>query len=103
LDDDYCDCGIDEPSTSACSGTSPTADANFACANVGFLPALIPASRVGDGLCDCCDCSDEPVSAARVNSCASDADEYLKQYGILAFYQITFYTPVYPFQNFRGF
>jgi hypothetical protein len=90
LDDGYCDCGVDEPSTSACSGTSPAADANFACANAGFLPALIPASRVGDGLCDCCDCSDESASsanagvgAARVNSCASEAAEYLKKYGLM--------------------
>jgi hypothetical protein len=57
VNDDYCDClddGSDEPSTSAC----PTAV--FHCQN-GHSVRYLPSSRVNDGVCDCCDGSDEWV------------------------------------------
>jgi hypothetical protein len=56
VNDGYCDCeveGTDEPATGAC-GT-----ASFRCENRPHAPLHIPASRVNDGVCDCCDGSDE--------------------------------------------
>ena len=68
VNDDYCDCpdGSDEPHTSACShllnihpDSIALRDATFTCLNLGHQPLTIPSSRVGDGICDCCDGSDE--------------------------------------------
>lgn len=56
LNDNFCDCGWDEPLTSACAGS---ADASFLCTNPGGIPQRISASRVHDGICDCCDGADE--------------------------------------------
>ena len=61
VNDDYCDCpddGSDEPSTGACSGSV------FVCSDQtrskGHDKASsIPGSRINDGVCDCCDGSDE--------------------------------------------
>lgn len=57
VNDDYCDCpedGSDEPRTNACTVNK------FSCTNVvkGF-PRRIPSAWVNDGVCDCCDGSDE--------------------------------------------
>ena len=70
VNDDYCDCpdGSDEPHTSACShllnihpdaAVTTLRDATFTCLNLDYKPLVIPSSRVGDGICDCCDGSDE--------------------------------------------
>jgi len=86
VNDNYCDCtldGLDEPSTSACSGVgykqqgvavsaypgvaaaaaaaaAPNASpVLFWCANAGVNSVFIPTSRVSDGVCDCCDGADE--------------------------------------------
>uniref|UniRef100_A0A7S2WID1 Glucosidase 2 subunit beta n=1 Tax=Rhizochromulina marina TaxID=1034831 RepID=A0A7S2WID1_9STRA len=61
VNDDYCDCihdGLDEISTGACAGVSANT-VDFWCHNEGFDAHFIPSSRVGDGICDCCDGEDE--------------------------------------------
>ncbi len=54
VNDNFCDCpldGSDEPSTGAC----PNSD--FKCSSPDGK--VIRSSRVNDGICDCCDGSDE--------------------------------------------
>ena len=78
VNDDYCDCGYDEPHTAACamlgvrpdpSGQPQPTDAaaeqsrSFWCGNAGFRGHKLLVSRLGDGICDCCDGSDEPDGA----------------------------------------
>jgi hypothetical protein len=67
LNDDFCDCadGSDEPGSAACAHVDwhdragvPT-PTRFACANVGHIPKQLALSRVRDGICDCCDGTDE--------------------------------------------
>ena len=73
VNDDYCDCenGLDEPGTSACSHQhitdsfeSQNAHSLFYCANLGAHSMNIFKSRVNDGICDCCDGSDETLSTS---------------------------------------
>ena len=58
--DGFCDDGRDEPLTGACSFTARPSDQAglFSCLNKE-LDERIFQSRVGDGVCDCCDGSDE--------------------------------------------
>jgi len=42
-----------------------TAFPSFTCENVGFMRVTIPRSMVVDGVCDCCDGSDERVEGGR--------------------------------------
>eukprot|EP01038_Epipyxis_sp_PR26KG_P009870 gene9870-13277_t len=74
--DDFCDKsnGEDEPRTSACSYISGT---SFTCNLGGLIEQTIPASRVSDGVCDCCDGSDEitylnPSFVGCKNTCDDD-------------------------------
>ena len=77
--DDFCDdltTGGDENNTAACSGLSkePTF---FQCIGSKYLKQRVPSSRVGDGVCDCCDGSDESTSGAicEDNCAAQEAAE----------------------------
>lgn len=76
--DNYCDDlvnGCDEPQTSACSFVKRTP--TFQCnASVTGEPYLLPASRVGDTVCDCCDGSDEAPGVCP-NACQALQEEYL--------------------------
>jgi len=72
VNDNYCDCPrsqvSDEPGTSACS------DSRFHCENVGSFPRDIRSSIVNDGICDCCDGTDEWLSPGLCgNECAKEA------------------------------
>lgn len=84
VNDQHCDCadGSDEPGSSACTtvaraGSAPSPSSfRFQCTNEGF-PNLHKQvffhSRVNDGICDCCDGSDEylyPGSTQCPNICA---------------------------------
>lgn len=57
INDDYCDCpedGSDEPRTNAC------VNGRFSCLKLKkSFPEVIPSAWVNDGVCDCCDGSDE--------------------------------------------
>jgi hypothetical protein len=82
LNDDYCDCmdGSDEPNTSACSnrlvqrptfpcksnGVGGAAAAANNATTSAATPLLIFASRVGDGIRDCPDGSDEDIDNEHV-------------------------------------
>lgn len=76
LNDDYCDCqdGTDEPSTSACSYM--VKEIYFYCKTkndmgVGIRHAnRIPSAWVDDGICDCCDGSDEKGSLVCKETCS---------------------------------
>lgn len=58
-DDNFCDFsdGRDELHSSACSHVTPAVQ--FTCADFTSRAYTIPTSRVNDGVCDCCDGSDE--------------------------------------------
>ena len=69
--DNYCDCPLtseDEPQTSACSPVGV-----FSCPK----GITIPASRVDDGVCDCCDGSDE--SGVKCDNTCDDLDRLVRQ------------------------
>ena len=68
FNDDYRDCpdGSDEPSSSDGSGL-------FVCKNEGYISYAIPRWSVGDGICDCCDGSDESFNPHA--NCSNTCDE----------------------------
>ena len=71
--DDFCDCGSDEADTGACPDTL------YTCPNLPHRPTQVFSSRVNDGVCDCCDGSDEwrrPTLCA--NTCLDLATAHLK-------------------------
>ena len=44
----------------------------FACENLGYIVQMIPSMRVNDGICDCCDGSDEYTTSVK---CLNRCDE----------------------------
>lgn len=59
INDDYCDNGDDEMNTSACSGYRNIIKPTFTCFDKEYYIETVYSSRVNDGICDCCDGSDE--------------------------------------------
>jgi hypothetical protein len=91
VNDGYCDClvtGVDEPGTSACAGSAlwpgrawsrqeEEPSSLFTCPQ---QPSLhLSHSKVGDGICDCCDGADEAYTAKCVNNCAAVLAEERRQ------------------------
>jgi len=78
INDDFCDCsetGYDEPGTSACS------NGRFYCRNLGYRGEYVFSSWVNDGICDCCDGSDEwnNKNVQCKNTCREKAEVELKK------------------------
>ena len=65
INDDYCDCGHDEMHSSACSFYQT--GRMFQCSDRRHFNQSLFLSRVGDGVCDCCDGSDEKYSKKPIN------------------------------------
>jgi len=112
VNDGYCDCsdGSDELGTGACdilpsiqkvnpliiTSSKKTllnedvALASFHCKNPGFRAHPIPISRINDGVCDCCDGSDEWATPSLcANTCRqkrqaeeSEIQDFLKQHEV---------------------
>ena len=72
IDDDWCDDrvnGSDEKLSSACSWYLDKATST--CLDRQWVTQRVFSSRVGDGICDCCDGSDEEKGICGENSCES--------------------------------
>ena len=74
VNDDYCDCGWDEPNTPACAGFR-SAPALFVCGHNEESRVALHPSRVRDGIVDCCDCADEPNATCAPDACDRVATE----------------------------
>jgi protein kinase C substrate 80K-H len=82
INDDYCDTlnGSDETTTPACSHLQQ--NKTFPCtsgatSSAEYLNISIPFSRVGDGVCDCCDGSDE-IGFVLPHQCNNTCDQTLE-------------------------
>lgn len=74
INDGHCDCpddGFDEPGTAACS------KGRFFCKNHPLNPTSISSTKVNDGVCDCCDGSDEYLNLFD-NPCRNSCSDALK-------------------------
>lgn len=71
-DDDFCDDtrnGSDESFSSACSGY--VGNSAVTCKDKRFVSMKVFSSRLNDGVCDCCDGSDEKNGVCGANTCES--------------------------------
>ena len=71
-DDDFCDDtrnGSDESFSSACSGY--VGNSAVMCKDMRFVSMKVFSSRLNDGVCDCCDGSDEKNGVCGANTCES--------------------------------
>lgn len=88
VNNDICDCtdGSDEPGTSACTALRGSAltlfpqDWKFQCTSEEPVSQAFPHNHVNDGICDCCDGSDEVGSPTLCpNRCAEMARELVRE------------------------
>ena len=94
INDGVCDCpdGSDEPGTAACeedifkSVAERTGKVNkyFYCDNKDFIPRYVRKSEVADGICDCCDCSDELLSGYKLFDVGSNCSQLKNEFDIMA-------------------
>ncbi|XP_055849644.1 uncharacterized protein LOC129914418 isoform X3 [Episyrphus balteatus] len=73
VNDDFCDCvvdGSDEPSTNACELGRFYCKYQKRHITGRGRDVFIPSSRVNDGICDCCDGSDEWTTVECPNRCS---------------------------------
>ena len=90
VNDNYCDCSdmTDEPLTSACATFQPfvvqsvNTSTGFHCTNDGYLARNLSFSMVDDGICDCCDGSDEH-STRCPNDCHQQAVSFVSRTRVL--------------------
>jgi len=92
MNDGYCDCpfdgGVDELETGACSGATDNGWAGVIITDDKIKPPkfqckqqpklLLPHSRLNDGVCDCCDGSDEEHNP-NSTTCTDICDEVLAE------------------------
>uniref|UniRef100_A0A6B2E874 Putative glucosidase 2 subunit beta n=1 Tax=Phlebotomus kandelakii TaxID=1109342 RepID=A0A6B2E874_9DIPT len=72
VNDDFCDCetdGSDEPSTNACTRGIFYCETPQVHVSGKAYNHVIPSSRINDGVCDCCDGSDEWLPTQRRFPC----------------------------------
>lgn len=79
--DNFCDNlvdGRDETATSACSHIQSTLNVFTCIDSSGLFNKTIPTSRVNDGVCDCCDGSDEKnkhITSMYMNKCLNTCQD----------------------------
>ena len=71
-----------EPSSESVSfvraGTSACPDGRFWCSNKGATSKWLHSAAVGDGVCDCCDATDEPPSTGCQHTCREEVQSQIE-------------------------